>query len=130
MTPGTGFVVFLAATLALLGLVVLTGFRAQRKRHIALVVLAVAALGVTIRFAVLLGKLFDLPAAGVITPIHLGLAKVTSLCYLLPVATGIRTIFDARAKRWHKRAAFLVLGMTVATAITGTLMLWLAPRVA
>lgn len=130
MSPGTGFVVFLAATLALLGCVVATGLRAQRRRHIALVVLAVAALGLTIRYAVLLGKLFDLPAAGMITPIHLSLAKVTSACYLLPVATGIRTIFDARAKRWHRRAAFLVLGMTVATAITGTLMLWLAPRVA
>ena len=130
MSPGPGFVVFLAATLALLGCVVLTGFRAQRKRHIALVVLAVAALGVTIRYAVLLGHQFDLPRAGRITPIHLALAKATTACYLLPVATGIRTIFVPAAKRWHKRAAFLVLGMTVATAITGTLMLWLAPRAA
>jgi hypothetical protein len=129
MSPGVGFVVFLAATLALLGLVVATGQRALRKRHIALVVLSVAALGVTIRYAVLVGKLFDLPAAGVITPIHLTVAKVTTACYLLPVVTGIRTIFVPATRRLHKKAAFLVLGMTVLTAVTGTLMLWLAPRV-
>jgi len=129
MSPGFGFAFFLAATLALLGLVVLTGFRAQRKRHIALVVLAIASLGITIRFAVLLGRSFDLHAAGSITPIHLALSKVATALYLLPIATGIRTIFRPAAKKWHKRAAFLVLGMTVLTAITGTLMLWLAPRV-
>jgi hypothetical protein len=129
MSPGTGFVVFLAATLALLGCVVATGLRAQRKRHITLVALSFAALGVTIRCAVLLGKQFDLPGAGIITPIHLALAKATTACYLLPVATGLRTIFAPAVKRWHRRVAFLALGMTVATAITGTLMLWLAPRV-
>jgi len=129
MSPGVGFCAFLAATLALLGCVVLTGLRAQRKRHISLVVLAFTALGVTIRYALLLGKQFDLHAAGIITPIHLALSKATTACYLLPVATGIRTIFAPATKRWHRRLAFLALGMTVATAITGTLMLWLAPRV-
>jgi hypothetical protein len=130
MTPESGFVVFLLATLALLGLVVATGLRAQRRRHIALVVLSIAALGVTIRYAVLLGKHFDLPAAGVITPIHLWLAKVTTACYLLPIVTGIRTIFAPATRKLHKKVAFLVLGMTLLTAITGTMMLWLAPRVA
>ncbi len=130
MTPAVGFVAFLAATLALLGCVVATGLRAKRRLHITLVVLAFAALGVTIRFAVLLGKQFDLHAAGPITPIHLALSKATTACYLLPVATGLRTIFAPATKRWHRRFAFFALGMTVATAITGTLMLWLAPRAA
>ena len=128
MSAGAGFIVCLAATLALLGCVVATGLRAQRKRHITLVVLSFAALGATIRCAILLGKHFDLAGAGIITPIHLSLAKATTGCYLLPVATGIRTIFAPATKRWHRRFAFLALGMTVATAITGTLMLWLAPR--
>jgi hypothetical protein len=129
LSPTAGFLVFLAATLALLGLVVATGLRAKRRWHIPLVVASVGALAVTIYYALKVGKLYDLPAAGAITPIHLAIAKVTTACYLLPIATGLRTIFAPATRRLHRKLAFLVLAMTVLTAITGTLMLCLAPRV-
>ena len=129
MSPGAGFLAFLLLTLALLGLVVATGLEAKRRWHIPLVACALASLGATIRYALLLGKLYDLQAAGVITPIHLVVARITTACYALPIATGIRTIFAPAARRYHRRFAFLALAMTVLTAITGTLMLCLAPRV-
>lgn len=125
-----GFVVFLATTLALLVLVVLTGLAAKRRWHIPLVVASVGALAMTIHYALLLGKLYDLPAAGWITPVHLAIARVATACYLLPVVTGIRTIFVPSTRRLHRKVAFLVLAMTLLTAITGTAMICLAPRVA
>ena len=128
MSPVAGFVLSFALTLALLGLVVATGLRARRRLHIAAVALSLAALGVTIRCALGLGELYDLPAAGVITPIHLALAKATTACYLLPIATGIRTIFVPSTRRLHRKLAFLVLGMTALSAVTGTVMMILAPR--
>src|SRR5262249_46112569 len=127
--PGSGFLLFLLLTLALLGLVVATGLRAKRRWHIPLVACALASLGATIRYALLLGKLYDLQAAGGITPSRLLVARITSGCYALPIATGIRTIFAPAARRYHRRFAFLALGMTVLTAITGTLMLCLARRI-
>src|SRR6187397_1938678 len=126
MSPTFGFVVFLALTLALLGLAVATGLRALRRRHISCVVAAILSLAVTIYFAEKLGRHYDLGAAGANTPIHLALAKVTTACYLLPIASGITTIYRPAARRWHRRLAFLVLGMTVLTACTGTAMLLLA----
>ena len=128
MSPLAGFILFFVLTLALLGLVVATGLRAQRRRHISFVALSVGALGVTILFALQLGELYDLPAAGIITPIHLTLAKVTTACFLFPIATGIRTIFVPSTRTLHRKLAFLVLGMTVLSALTGTLMMILAPR--
>lgn len=128
MTPDVGFVAFLALTLVLLGLVVATGLRARRRWHIPLVACALAALGTTIYFAEKMGEHYDLASAGPITRIHLWIAKITTLAYLLPVATGIRTIFDARMRRWHRRVAFLVLALTVVTAITGTWMILAAER--
>src|SRR5262249_32633853 len=109
---------FLALTLLLLALVVATGLRARRRLHVTLVACSLASLGATIRLALEVGKLYDLPSAGVITPIHLGLARVTTAAYLLPIATGLRTIFRPRTRRLHRKLAFLVLGMTAATAIT------------
>jgi hypothetical protein len=128
LSPTAGFLVFLAATLALLCLVVATGLQAKRRLHIPLVAASVGALAVTIYYALQVGKLYDLPAAGAITPIHLTIARLTTACYLLPIATGIRTIFRPATRRLHRKLAFLVLGMTVLTAITGTLMICLAPR--
>ena len=129
MSATAGFLVFLSSTLVLLGLVVATGLRAMRRWHIPLVVCALASLAMTIRYALLLGKLYDLQAAGAITPIHLTVARITTACYLLPIATGIRTIFAPGTRKVHRRLAFLPLAMTVLTAITGTLMLCLAPRI-
>jgi len=126
LSPTVGFVVFLALTLAGLGGAVATGLRARRRLHIPCVVFALACLAATIHYAKALGHHYDLKSAGLITPIHLTLAKVTTALYLLPIATGIATILRPARRRWHRRVAFLVLAMTVVTAVTGTAMLLLA----
>jgi hypothetical protein len=125
-----GFVTCLAATLVFLGSAVATGLRARRKLHIASVACAVAMLATTIHYALKLGAIYDLAAAGAITPIHLTLARVTTACYLLPIATGLRTIFVPATRRLHRKMAFFVLSMTVLTAITGTIMLLSSPPIA
>ena len=109
MSPEVGFVSMLLVTLAFLGAVVATGLRAQRKRHLVLVAGAVASLGVTIYYAEKLGGLYDLEAAGAITPVHLAMAKLTTLSYLLPIVTGIRTIRNPRTRPLHRKVAFVVL---------------------
>lgn len=130
MSPERGFVVFLALTLALLGIVVATGLAARRRVHLTAVALAVLSLGTTIFFAERMGDHYDLAAAGRITPVHLAIAKLTTLAYLGPVVTGVLTIRDARWRPRHRVCAFLVLAMTVATAVTGTWMVLAAPRLA
>jgi len=90
----------------------------------------VTALGVTIWFAVEMGKHYDLPSAGLITPVHLWLAKGTTLAYLAPLATGLRTLRHPAWRRRHRVCALVVLALTVATAVTGTWMLLAAPRLA
>jgi hypothetical protein len=126
LSPTVGFLVFLALTLAGLAGAVATGLKARRRIHIATVAASIACLAATIVYAKELGRQFDLESAGVITPIHLTMAKVTTALYLLPIATGITTIFKPGARRWHRRVAFLVLALTVLTAITGTTMLLMA----
>ena len=128
MTPGVGFVVFLFITLGFLGSVVVTGLKAQRKRHIRLVVGAVLSLGITIYYAERLGESYDIESAGIITPIHLTLAKVTVVAYLLPVITGWRTIKNPANRSLHGKIAYTVLALTVLTAVTGVLMILLADR--
>lgn len=130
MTPLVGFLVFLAVTLALLGGVVATGLRAQRRKHIPLVVLTVAALLTTIYYAEQLGKTLDLEAAGWIYPVHLKLAVTATVAYLLPVVTGVMTIRNAKHRKLHGRVAFAVITLTVLTAITGTWMVIAAPPLA
>jgi hypothetical protein len=128
MTSEVGFVAALAVTLALLAVVVTTGLRARRRVHITSVVLTLAALGTTIFFAERMGEHYDLATAGLITPVHLTLAKLTTLAYLAPLATGVLTIRDPRWRRRHRVCAFVVLALTVATAATGTWMLLAAER--
>lgn len=122
MTPTIGFLTFLGTTLALLGCTVATGLRAKRKPHVLFVALSVASLGVTIYFAERLGELYDLESAGWITPVHLAIAKVATLAYLLPVVTGIRLWFGQGSRRVHFWVAMGVLGLTVVTAVTGSWM--------
>lgn len=126
MSPTIAFVACLLTTLFFLGGAFVTGFRALRKRHLACVASAVASLGVTIYFALRVGEIYDLTAAGRITPIHLWLARITTFAFVLPIATGIRTIYVPSTRRVHRVLAFTVLAMTIATAITGTWMLVLA----
>lgn len=128
MSPTTGFVVFLALTLALLAMAVQAGRRARRRRHITLVGCAFAALGATIWYALALGKIYDIRTAGIITPIHLTLAKVTTAAYVLPVVAGIRTLKRPAMRPVHKKLAYLVLAMTVLSAITGTVMILRSDR--
>ena len=128
MSPGIGFLVAFGLTLVSLALVVVTGFAARRKLHIPLVAITFAGLGVTVYYAYGLGKIYDLHAAGWITPLHLTLARVTTACFLLPIATGIRTLFVPSTRRLHRKFALLVVALTVVTAVTGGIMLWLAPE--
>lgn len=128
MTPERGFVAFLLLTLVLLAAVVRTGLCARRRMHLACVAATVVALGATIYFAEKMGALYDLTAAGWITPVHLALAKATTLAYLAPLATGMRTLRDPTWRRRHRLCAFAVLGLTVATAVTGTWMLLASER--
>ena len=123
MSPGAGFATFLLLTILILGGVVATGYTARRRTHLTLVGTALASLGATIFFAEKLGQLYDLEVAGLITPVHLFVAKLTVAAYLLPIATGIWTLRDPRKRTLHRRAAFLVLGLTLVTAVTGTWML-------
>jgi len=128
MQAGPAFVSFLLLTVLLLLGVLVTGLKARRRQHITLVCSALVSLGVTIYFAEKLGESYDIHSAGVITPIHLTLAKITVLAYLLPIVTGIRTLRDGRHRRLHRKLAFLVLGLTLLTTGTGTAMLLLSER--
>ena len=105
-----------------------TGYKAKRKWHLTSVAGAVACLLATIYYALELGELYDLESAGVITPIHLTMAKVNTAAYLLPVITGIRTLKNPKARKLHGRVAWSVLILTVFTSATGGLMLlWATP---
>lgn len=127
MTPTVGFLLFLGLTLVTLAAVFVTGLRAQRRRHIPLVVVTVVLLGVTIYYAEQLGKLLDLEQAGWIYPVHLWMAKATVVAYLLPVATGVATLRNPARRKLHGRIAWLVLLLTILTAATGTWMVAAAP---
>ena len=130
MTPGIGFVVFLFLTLCLLGGVVVTGLKARRKVHLRLVACAFVSLAIAIYYAERLGESYDVQSAGLITPIHLTLAKVTVLFYLLPVITGWRTIKNPNNRPLHGKIAYTVLALTVLTAVTGVMMVLLSDRIA
>jgi hypothetical protein len=127
MTPTIGFLTFLAITIFFLVLAVITGLSAMRKWHLACVASAVIGLIMAVQYAYDLGSIYDLDAAGWITPFHLWLAKIATGLYLLPVITGIRTMFVPATRRWHRKAAFFVLALTALSAITGAWMLIAAP---
>jgi len=55
---------------------------------------------------------------------------VTTVAYLLPIVTGALTLRRPARIVWHRRAAYLVLALTVVTAVTGTWMLVAAPKLA
>ena len=83
---------------------------------------ALVSIGTTIYFAERLGEVYDVQTAGAITPIHLTLAKVTTLAYLLPVVTGVLTWRNISWKPLHAKFAYTVLALTVLTAVTGTIL--------
>lgn len=128
MSPIVGFPAFLVLTVALLGGVVATGLRRRMRLHLILVASALASLGVTIFFAEQLGELYDLASAGRITPVHLTMAKLTTVAYLLPIVTGAMTLRDRRRRPLHFKAAMAVLALTLLTTATGLWMILAAER--
>ncbi|MBL8863475.1 MAG: hypothetical protein JNK02_15900 [Planctomycetes bacterium] len=129
MTPAFAFAASFLVTLVLLGVVAWSGARGKRRVHVPAVVLAYAALGVTIWCAYALGETLDLGSAGAITPIHLTIARVATLALVLASAFGARTLFRAETRRTHGRLAWTALAIVVLAAITGLVMVALAePR--
>lgn len=127
MTLVQAFLVGLAATVVLLVLVIVTGLRERRFPHLALVLVYFVALGITIVLAARMGRVLDLEAAGPITAVHLGIAKATTVLYLLPIATGFLTLRDERWRRRHKRCAWALVVLTLLAVATGAWMTLAAP---
>lgn len=123
----TAFVLSLLGTLVLVAAALVTGKRGQRRAHVKVVALVFVSLFVTILLAERLGRSYDLQAAGAITPVHLTLAKITTLAFLGPVLTGYRTWRDPAWRVWHRRAVLVALSLTALALVTGTWMIVAAP---
>ena len=128
MSVDQGFIGALTLTLVLLGAVAVTGRLAKRRLHLPLVALTLLSLGTTIYYAEQLGELYDLEASGFVKPLHLTLAKITTVSYLAPLVTGVWTIRRATALAWHRKAAYSVLVLSVLTLATGTWMILASER--
>lgn len=126
--PEIGFLAALLTTVALLVGAAVTGRLKLYRRHVTFVALAVASLGVAIYFAIKTGPLYDLPAAGLITPVHLTIAKITTVLYLWPLITGPLAYRGTVSRRVHRVGAWGALAMTVVATVTGVWMLAKAPR--
>lgn len=124
------FVIAVSLTALFLVVVVITGLRGKITVHIPCVLATFVSLATAIVFALKLGELYDLPAAGWITPLHLSIAKLATVSFVLPVITGIRTLKSRDHRRAHRIAALVALGLTATALVTGTLMLLRAPLVA
>ena len=123
MTDLQGFLGGLGATVVLLLVVIATGHKHKRGPHLAAVLVYLGVLGLTIYFAERMGRTLDLEKAGWITPVHLAMAKLTVVLYVLPISTGVATWRDGRWRARHKLCAWGVIVMTLATVATGT---WMA----
>src|ERR1044071_5598117 len=128
MPPMVSFCTAVAFTVVFLACVVTTGLRGKITWHIPLVLATFVSLTAAIYLALQLGKIYDLSTAGVITPIHKTLAYTATIAYLLPVFTGIRTLRSRVHRRAHFWAAMLVLALTLAATVTGTIMLLSAEK--
>ena len=123
------FVASLLVTLSLALLAALTGKAGRRRVHVRAVGGMFVSLLITILCAERLGRSYDLKAAGVITPVHLTLAKITTLAYLGPVITGLCLWRDPTWRRWHRRTVAVALGLTAVALVTGTWMILAAEKV-
>ncbi len=130
LDPLQGFVVFLLVTVALLGATVATGLKAKLRAHLTLVVFTVASLGLAIYYAEQLGKLYNLDAAGAIKPVHLALAKIATLSYLAPLASGVATLRNRAHRKLHLKFAIATVVLTVLAAVTGAWMILAAEPLA
>lgn len=123
-----GFLTALLVTVGFLVGAMITGRARRIGAHVRFVACAVLTLGVAIYFALEVGKLYDLEAAGRITPIHLGLARVTTALYLWPLVTGPLAYRGMVPRRVHRVGAWLALAATLAATVTGVMMLMGAER--
>ncbi len=123
MGPVAGFLTALLVTVAFLVGAALTGRLRRIRAHVAMVLGSVVSLGVAIYFALSVGEIYDLEAAGTITPIHLGLARLTTAAYLWPLITGPLAARGKVPRRAHHVGAYVALGLTVAATVTGVMML-------
>jgi hypothetical protein len=123
-----GFLASLLTTVALLIAAAIAGRRKRIAGHVAFVASAVASLGVAIYFALETGELYDLESAGIITPIHLNLARITTGFYLLPLATGPLAHTNRIDRRIHRALAWTAIALTVAATVTGVAMIANATR--
>jgi hypothetical protein len=127
--PTLRFFASLLATVVLLLATVYTGYTKRLRLHFVCVAGSVSLLGASIWAALQLSAIYDIHSAGWITPLHLTLARITTLLYLLPLVTGLWTYRDRGQRKKHRAAAFLVLGLTVLTTITGAWMLLASERI-
>ena len=128
MSPALGLAVLLPVTLAFLGGAVVTGLRARRRAHLAFVSGTVLALGAAVVFAARLGNLYDLEAAGWITPVHLFLARVATGGVLVVLTTGALTLHSAGRRPLHRATVGAFLLLVVLAAVTGLWMILAAER--
>jgi hypothetical protein len=123
MDPVSAFLTALVTTVVFLASAAVMGRRRRIKPHVLLVGCAVLSLGVAIVFALRVGELYDLEAAGAITPIHLNLARITTATYLWPLATGPLAAKGKVSPRVHRTGAYVAITLTLAATVTGALML-------
>lgn len=123
-----GFMAALLQTVLLLIAAAIAGRKRKIRGHVVLVACAVASLGVAIYFALQTGKLYDLEAAGAITPIHLGLARITTAFYLAPLITGPLAYRGKIDRRIHRALAWTAIVLTLAATGTGIAMIAGATR--
>ncbi|MEZ6016265.1 MAG: hypothetical protein R3F49_14190 [Planctomycetota bacterium] len=129
MNPEVAFLGLLCATVGFLGLAAWTGRQRRIRPHLVCVACAILGLGGAISFALQVGERYDLAAAGLITPVHLTLARVATATYLGPLITGPLVLAGRLRGRWHHRLAWLAFGLTIAATVTGAWMLLAAPRI-
>jgi hypothetical protein len=130
LSPEAAFLTLLGATVALLSLAAWNGRKRRIPLHLVFVACSLGCLAAAIVFALRVGERYDLAAAGMITPVHLTLARVATASYLGPLVTGPLVLRGRLRGRVHHRFAWLAFGLTVAATITGAWMLLAAPRIA
>lgn len=116
------FWVALGATVALLGVDLSTGLAGKRVAHVASVLATVVGLVTAIVLAVKLGS--DVSFHPAIQLVHRTLAR-SVVVLLVPIAvSGGLILFreSTRARPFHRRAAFVLLGVAVAALATGVWM--------
>lgn len=133
MTLLTTFVLAFGLTLASLVVTMITGLRwrikRRRKLHMGSVVMALGFFAWTIATAYKLGALYDLDGAGWIYPVHMVLARTGTAFLLLPVISGVCVLKTGKHHARHRMLAFVAFGTVTLAAITGFLMLYMAPYI-